>query len=90
MGYDANKKSVGVAHVLWFSFGVLGGHRFQLRRAAGAIVMLVDVAVSAPLSLIGVAFVGLTIIGMRELVVGFLIPGLMRDYDIRPIPRLNM
>ena len=32
-------KSMGVAYLLWFFFGTLGGHRFYLGRIASAAVM---------------------------------------------------
>jgi TM2 domain-containing membrane protein YozV len=90
MRYDANKKSVGVAYVLWFFFGTLGGHRFYRKRTGTAIVMLIVFVVSVPLSFIGVGFVGLTIVGIWTLVDAFLIPGLTRDYNNRLISSLNV
>jgi TM2 domain-containing membrane protein YozV len=90
MRYDANEKSVGVAYVLWFFFGVIGPHRFYLKRTGTAFVMLIIFVVSAPLSFIGIGFIGLAIVGIWELVDAFLIPGLTRAYNNRLIARLNV
>lgn len=90
MRYDANKKSVGVAYMLWLFVGAVGGHRFYLQRTGTAFIMLIIFVVSAPLSFIGVGFVGLAILGIWELVDAFLIPGLTRDYNNRLIARLSV
>jgi TM2 domain-containing membrane protein YozV len=37
--YNAAPKSMGVAYMLWFFFGTLGGHRFYLGRIASAAIM---------------------------------------------------
>jgi len=37
--YNTGPKSMGVAYMLWFFFGTLGGHRFYLGRIASAAVM---------------------------------------------------
>ena len=41
MLYDANKKSLFVAYLLWCFLGWFGAHRFYLKRAAPAVVMLI-------------------------------------------------
>ena len=51
----ANQKSTGVAFVLWFLFGTLGGHRFYLNRPHAA-VMLILWILSAPLAFVVVGF----------------------------------
>jgi VIT1/CCC1 family predicted Fe2+/Mn2+ transporter len=37
--YRTGAKSMGVAYMLWFFFGTLGGHRFYLGRIASAAAM---------------------------------------------------
>lgn len=37
--YNTGPKSMGVAYLLWFFFGTLGGHRFYLGRIASAAIM---------------------------------------------------
>jgi TM2 domain-containing membrane protein YozV len=88
--YDANKKSVMVAYVLWFFFGWLGAHRFYLKRIASAVVMLVLCLVSLPLTIALVGYLGLAVVGIWALVDAFLIPGLTRDYNNRLITSLGM
>lgn len=90
MRYDANKKSVGVAYVLWFFFGGLGGHRFYLKQTGTAIAMLIIFLVSIPLSLILIGYIGFTIVGIWAIVDAFLIPGMTRDYNNRLISSLGM
>jgi TM2 domain-containing membrane protein YozV len=41
MRYDAGKKSVGTAYLLWFFLGGLGVHRFYLGRWVSGLVILV-------------------------------------------------
>ena len=40
MRYDANKRSTGVAYLIWFFLGGIGIHRFYLRRKGSAVAML--------------------------------------------------
>jgi TM2 domain-containing membrane protein YozV len=40
MRYDANKRSTGIAYLLWFFLGGLGVHRFYLRRTGTGVAML--------------------------------------------------
>ncbi|TMV06375.1 TM2 domain-containing protein [Ruegeria sediminis] len=74
-----DKKSTGVAYLLWLFLGGLGGHRFYLGRTGSAVTMLI-------LSILGwatVAFmVGLVLLiplGIWLLVDAFLIPGMIRE-----------
>ena len=90
MRYDANKKSLGVAYVLWFFFGSLGGHRFYLKRTASAVAMLLIFLISIPLSFVIIGYIGFVIVGVWALVDAFLIPGMARDYNNRLITSLNM
>jgi TM2 domain-containing membrane protein YozV len=90
MRYDANKKSVVVAYVLWFFVGWLGGHRFYLKHTGTAIAMLIISLVSIPLSLLAVGALGFAVVGIWALVDAFLIPGMARDYNNRLITNLGM
>ena len=64
MRYDANKRSTGLAYVLWFFLGWFGIHRFYLNRIPSGIVMLVIGVVSVPLTAILIGYIGLAIIGL--------------------------
>ncbi len=44
MHFDAHKKSIGVAYLLWFFFGAFGGHRFYAGRIHSAVLQLVSVS----------------------------------------------
>ena len=90
MRYDANKKSVGVAYVLWFFFGSLGGHRFYLKQTGTAIAMLLIFLISIPLSFAFVGFFGFAVVGIWALVDAFLIPGMTRSYNNTLISNLGM
>ena len=40
MRYDANKRSVLIAYILWFFLGGLGAHRFYLGATTSALILL--------------------------------------------------
>lgn len=78
MRYDANKKSIVVAYLLWFFVGSLGGHRFYLGRIMSAIILLILTIVCfiitfATLGLGGFVFL---VPGLWLLVDLFLVPGI--------------
>ncbi len=81
------RKSTGAAYVIWFFFGILGGHRFYLGRNGSACVMLV-------LWLIGwVTFlIPWIAIGIWCLVDAFLIPGMIQEHQdkVRQQARLEV
>src|SRR4051812_7507963 len=84
MHYDANKKSVGVAYVLWFLFGGFGAHRFYLSRIGTGVLMLV--------LFIG-AFLTAGILGIPLaiwlIIDAFLIPDMVRSYNNQLIEMLT-
>ena len=89
MMYDANKKSTGVAYLLWFFFGGLGGHRFYLGETGTAITMLI-------LFILGwvtfVAVVGIFLliaVGIWVIVDAFLIPGIAREKNMKLAQQLT-
>ena len=77
MMYDANRKSTGVAYLLWFFLGVFGAHRFYLGQTGTAAVQLV-------LGLLG--FVTLLVtwipLGIWLFIELFLIPGIARQKNM--------
>jgi TM2 domain-containing membrane protein YozV len=89
MHFEANKKSLGVAYLLWFFFGGFGGHRFYAGRTQSAVIMLGTVIATHVLALtVSAAFymVGL-IIGIWILADAFLIPGMIREHNNELIGR---
>ena len=67
-------KSVGVAYLLWFFLGLIGGHRFYMGRVGSAIGM----------------FFTLGGLGIWWLIDGFLIPGMIRGDLEKTRQRLTM
>ena len=73
------KKSMGVAYLLWFFLGTLGGHRFYLGRSGTGAVMLVLWLLGIATIIIAVGFVLLIPLGIWALVDAFLIPGMIES-----------
>lgn len=89
MMYDASKKSLAVAYLLWWFLGTFGAHRFYMGRMGSATAMLVVTVVSIPTVIVLVGFVGLVVVGVWWLVDAFLIPGIVRDFNVRLAAHLN-
>lgn len=83
MQYDARKKSVGVAYLLWFFFGMLGVHRFYLQRSGSAIAILLMTLASFLLMVFAVGMITIIIPAIWVFIDLFLIPGMTRDYNSR-------
>jgi TM2 domain-containing membrane protein YozV len=71
MLFEANKKSVVVAYLLWFFVGLFGGHNFYLKRTGIAVTQLI----------LTVTMVGMVITIVWILVDAFLIPGLVANQN---------
>jgi TM2 domain-containing membrane protein YozV len=81
--YDARKKSLVVAYLLLIFFGGFGAHRFYLGRVGSGVVQLALFVLGWALTVIGVGFVLLTLLGLWVLADLFLVPGIARDYNLR-------
>jgi TM2 domain-containing membrane protein YozV len=81
MRFEANKKSILVAYLLWWFFGMFGGHRFYLGRTESAVAMLIITLVSIPLMFVLIGFVTIWISAIWAIVDAFLIPGICRQYN---------
>ncbi|WP_341666795.1 TM2 domain-containing protein [Alcaligenes sp. SDU_A2] len=79
MLYDANKKSVGVAYLLWFFLGSLGGHRFYAGKTGSAVALLATTILGSLLTVVGVGLFLLGIVVLWVLIDAFLIPGWIRS-----------
>jgi TM2 domain-containing membrane protein YozV len=79
--YEANKKSVGIAYLLWFFLGGFGAHRFYLGRSGSGALLLALTLVNILLSVVGIGLILLIIPGIWVLVDAFLIPGMVSDYN---------
>jgi TM2 domain-containing membrane protein YozV len=89
MMYDAQKKSVVVAFLLWFFLGYLGAHRFYAGKTVSAIVQLVLSLIGAALTFAGVGFVLLGVVGIWLFIDIFLLPGLIRNHNLALVSRLS-
>lgn len=79
--YDANKKSVLIAYVLWFFLGFLGGHRFYMGKTGTAIaqlLMFLSAIVTSVILIGGLIFIALII---WVLIDAFRIPGWVTAYN---------
>ena len=75
MLYEANKKSAVVASLLWFFLGSTAEPQFYTQRTGSAVAILLLTIFGVALSVIGVGFLLLAIMGIWVLVDAFLIPG---------------
>jgi TM2 domain-containing membrane protein YozV len=88
MLYDANRKDVVVAYLLWFFLSYFGAHRFYLGRYGSGAAQL-GLAVGGLILL--VVFVGLFLwaaLGIWVLVDAVLIPGMVREHNLSLIDRI--
>src|SRR5436190_11973410 len=76
MMFEANKKSIVVAYLLWFFLGGLGGHRFYFGKTGSAVAQLL-LAIFGVLLLVvlGLGLLLLVPLWIWVLVDAFLIPG---------------
>lgn len=83
MLFDANKKSTGVAYVLWIFLGMFGAHRFYTGRIGTAVVILT-------MTLVGLILLPLLLIAaIWVLIDAFLIPEWIRVYNNDLVLRLT-
>jgi len=71
MLFEANRKNVLVAYLLWFLVGLFGGHNFYLQRTGVGVAQLI----------LTITLVGMVITIVWILVDAFLIPGWVRNQN---------
>lgn len=82
--YDARKKSVTAAYVLWFLLGYFGAHRFYLGHVNSGLAQFVLLALGwIP------GFAGWFVLAIWWLVDAFLIPGLTERRNLAMLERLS-
>lgn len=79
MLYEKNRKSIGLAYLLWIVLGAFGVHRFYAGANKSAVAQLI-------LTLTGV---GLLVVIPWLLIDLFLIPGLINERNMETIELLN-
>lgn len=89
MQYDSNKKSIGVAYLLWLFLGGIGAHRFYLGSVGLGLFQLALCIIGVLTSVIGIGFLFLSPLCIWVLVDAFLIPGMTRDHNNRLIAQLR-
>lgn len=87
--YDAKKKSVLVAYLIWWFLGLFGGHRLYLGRVISGVLMLLVSAASWVLTLVLVGYIGLALIAVWWLLDALLIPGMVRRNNLRLAAQLS-
>ncbi len=88
--YDADKKSVLLAYLIWFFLGLFGVHRLYLGRITSGLVMLALHGISWVLAFILIGYLGFALLGLWWLIDALLIPGMARDANERLIERLRL
>jgi len=81
MLYEANKKSIVVAYLLWLIFGGAGGHRFYAGKIGSAIAQLLLLIFGVILTFVLVGYVILSGLYIWVLIDAFLIPGWIRKQN---------
>tara|TARA_Y100001951_G_C11083651_1_gene152745 strand:+ start:85 stop:423 length:339 start_codon:yes stop_codon:yes gene_type:complete len=82
--YDARKKSVGAAYILWLFLGSFGAHRFYLGHVtSGAIQLSLLMLGWLPF------FLGWAVLSVWWLVDAFLIPGLAERRNLQTLEQLS-
>lgn len=83
MHFESMKKSTTTAYLLWWFTGAFGGHRFYLGRTGTAVAMLLITVFSCMLMIVLIGFVTVWVPIVWAIVDAFLIPGMVREYNLR-------
>ncbi|MCC6971652.1 MAG: TM2 domain-containing protein [Phycisphaerales bacterium] len=89
MVYDAKKKSLLIAYLLWWFLGALGIHRMYAGRIGSGVAMLVLFLISLVLTFVAVGIFGLLVIFLWWLLDAILLPGMIENYNLRLIDRVS-
>jgi|SRR5262245_1786008 len=81
MMFEANKRSIVVAYLLWLFLGGAGGHRFYAGKTGSAVAQLLLLIFGIMLTFVGVGLLLLLGLGIWVLVDAFLIPGWIRNQN---------
>jgi TM2 domain-containing membrane protein YozV len=81
MLFEANKKSVAVAYLLWLFLGGAGGHRFYAGKTGSAVAQLLLLIFGLILTIVYVGVFLLIGLVIWVIVDAFLIPGWIRNHN---------
>lgn len=90
MMYESNKKSTGIAYLLWFFFGLLGAHRFYIGETGTGVAILLITICSIMLKFVLIGFVTIFISIIWVFIDLFLIPSLVQKHNNQLAARLNI
>lgn len=90
MMFESNKKSAGIAYLLWFFFGMFGAHRFYLGETGTAVAIMLITICSIALKFVLIGFLTIFISVIWVFIDLFLIPSLVQKHNNRLATRLNI
>lgn len=82
MVYDAKKKSAGVAYLLWFLLGGIGGHRFYVGRTGTGIAYLALQIIGWVTLAAGIGAFLLMALALWWIIDAFLLAGMVRQSNL--------
>lgn len=90
MNFEANKKSAGVAYILWFFLGGLGGHNFYIgKQGAGIGQIVLSIMGWMTLLLAGIGLLFLIPLGIWLLIDVITLGGKVTSINSRLMDSLN-
>jgi len=87
--YDADRKSVLAAYLLWFVLGAIAAQRLYTGRWLSALVYCLIHLVSWLTTPVGIGWLGLGVLAVWWVIDALLIPGWIRGHNNRVIDRLT-
>lgn len=81
MAYDAGKKDIFLAYILWFFLGSFGVHRFYMNRGFSGFLMALLHVASWGLTLVVIGFAGLGLLGLWWLIDAILLMGWVERHN---------
>jgi hypothetical protein len=87
--YDAQRKSILVAYLLWFVLGAIAAQRLYTGRWLTALIYSVIHLLSWLSTPIGIGWIGLGVVGLWWVIDALLIPGWITAHNTRLVDRLT-
>jgi TM2 domain-containing membrane protein YozV len=87
--YEAQRKSVMVAYVLWFFLWFVAGHRFYAGKPLSAILQLLLHAIGWATAWLLFGYIFLAVWGVWWVIDALLIPGWIRDRNMQIVRSIS-